>query len=242
MEVKDRIDIFSTLDELRTAVYGDPVKILPETFLMKVKKFKHRFGNTYALRHLNRKDLILIDAIRPENKPAIDQFLDQGYQVRGILLTHGDLIKQAYADLHHISEELGNAPIFMHPLDAGEYGDLITDITEPNFVLEDFGIESYHYPGHTPGSVILYSERNEGMLFAGDSAVGSPYDQDDYYFERPPIENDETDFGLAQNWKRFVKPFKHFLPLHGKPQFGLSEPQQKDIILNLTKDQKTESL
>ena len=60
IDQEGKVDVFSRLDALRTAVYGDSVKILDDTFLMKFPKHEHRFGNAYAIRHQNRKDLVLI--------------------------------------------------------------------------------------------------------------------------------------------------------------------------------------
>ena len=242
MEIKDRIDIFTVLDDLRTAEYGVPTKILPNTFLVKFPKHIHRFGNGYILKHINRKDVLLIDVTREETKPAVAKLLEQGYTISGILLTHKGSATQAYAELDILSKDAGGAPIFIHPLDNGTQAAATKDITAKHKVFDDFTMTIFDFPGHTAGSVVIYTEINNGMLFTGDSAVGSNYENDDYYFERPIIDNHTIDYGLAESWKAFDKYFEQILPLHGKPQFELSEGQQKDILLRLSKDEPTKKL
>ncbi len=238
----EKIEIFSRLDELRTAIFGTVHKILPETFLMKTEKFQHRFGNTYAVRHTNGKEIILVDAVRPENKMALQGFLEKGYKISAVLLTHGDLLAQAYGSMAQIKEDLGGAPIFIHPLDMhGQEKDL-KDITAKHDVLKHFDISIFHFPGHTGGSAIIHSGLNGGMLFTGDSAIGSRYELDDYSFVRPIIEEHTKDFGLAESWKNFDSDFEHVLPLHGKPQFDLEEDDRHTILRKLAQDEPTTSL
>ncbi|GAA0871689.1 hypothetical protein GCM10009117_08350 [Gangjinia marincola] len=238
---EEKLKVFSRLDQLRTAVYGHPEKILSDTFLMKIPKHVYRFGNTYAIRHLDYQKILLIDAVRPENKEALQHFKDSGYEIAGIVLTHGDLLDQAYTSLDEIANEW-DTTIYMHLMDAKNQSGAVEDVmTEPD-ALKAFGLKVYHMPGHTSGSIMLYTGINEGMLFTGDSAVGSPYESDEYYFERPPITNEQTDYGLIEAWRSFNEPVRHMLPLHGKPQFDMTDQQQADMIRNLIKDEPTKSL
>lgn len=238
----EKIEIYSRLDELRTAVFGTVHKILPETFLMKTKKFQHRFGNTYAVRHTNRKEIILIDAVRPENKEALQGFLSKGYTISAILLTHGDLLAQAYASMEQIKKDVGGAPIFIHPLDMHSQSKSLKDITAKHQVFKHFDLDVFHFPGHSGGSVVIRSGINGGMIFTGDSAIGSPYEQDDYSFVRPVIQEHTKDFALAEAWKGFAADFEHFLPQHGKPQFDLDEDERHTILRKLARDEPTLSL
>lgn len=172
----------------------------------------------------------------------IQELLQDGFTVSALLLTHSDLVDQSYTSMKQLSQDLGGAPIFIHPLDSKKSASDLEDILQKNEIFDRFAISVYHTPGHTGGSVMIHSKINNGMLFTGDSAVGSPYDVDQYYFERPPIADETRDQGLAKSWSVFTKPFKHILPLHGKPQFGLTEGDQIDIILNLSKNEPTKSL
>ena len=230
------------LSEIKEADYGERILIVPDTFLLKVAKFRYRYGNSYMIRHINRKEILLIDVVHESSKNTIDELISDGYDIQALLLTHGDLIDQAYTNMSQLSRDLNSAPIFAHPLDSKKSSADIKDIMKSNAIFEKFSLEVYHAPGHTGGSVLLYTPINGGMLFTGDSAVGSPYDNEKFYFERPPIEETSMDSGLAASWKFFRKPFKHILPLHGKPEFNLSEGRQKDILLNLSKNEKTDSL
>ncbi|WP_194852527.1 MBL fold metallo-hydrolase [Nonlabens antarcticus] len=234
----DKIDIFSRLDELRTAVYGKPVKILPDTFLMKFEKNENREGNGYVMRHKNRQDIIIIDGIREEHRDELTRLKESGYNVKAVLLTNVDMLDKTYADLETIKEDLG-ADIYIHDLD--NKGGAFKNITSNPEVFQDFGLKIIHTPGHTNGSVIIYCDFNKA-LFTGDSAVGSPYKEDDYYFDRPIIENDQKDLGLRESWRTITEEFEHILPLHGKPQFDLTDDERTTILRNLIKDESTKKL
>lgn len=242
MMMTTNVSYSQILSEIKKAENGERVLILPDTFLLKVAKFQYRVGNSYILRHINRKEVLLIDVVHETSKNTVDDLISDGYDIQGLLLTHSDLIDQAYTNMAQLSKDLNSAPIFAHPLDSKKSSADIKDIMKKNDVFEKFSINIYHTPGHTGGSVLIYSDINGGMLFTGDSAVGSPYDVEKSYFERPPIADESTDMGLAGSWRFFRQPFKHILPLHGKPEFDLSEGRQKDVLLNLSKDLKTESL
>jgi glyoxylase-like metal-dependent hydrolase (beta-lactamase superfamily II) len=238
MENADKIEVFSRLDELRTAVFGKAVKILPDTFLLKFDKHTHRFGNGYVLRQKNRKDIVLIDAVRKEHKEEIARLRESGYDIKAILLTHSDLLDQAYASVAELKEEL-NTNIYIHPFDR--HGHDAENIMVTNDVFDAFGLKVFHTPGHTKGSVVIYCDFNKA-LFTGDSAIGSKYEDDDYYFERPPLESHQKDLGLQESWRTITEEFEHVLPLHGKPQFEIDDEQRTQIMRNLTKEQPTKSL
>jgi glyoxylase-like metal-dependent hydrolase (beta-lactamase superfamily II) len=234
----DKIEVFSRLDELRTAEFGTSVKILPDTFLLKFDKHRHRFGNGYAIRHRNGKDLVLIDTVRKEHKVELSRFRENGYNIKAILLTHSDLIGQAFASLSEIAK-ICDTQIYIHPLDSQSTGAL--DITGYHDIFKEFDLSIFHTPGHTSGSVVIYCGINRA-LFVGDSAVGSPYDTDSYYFERPVIESDQKDLALTESWRSMSIEFEHILPLHGKPQFDLSDLDRSGILRNLTKSEATKNL
>ncbi len=240
--ISSNISYSSIIEELKNKKVGERTLILPDTFLVKVAKFRYRTGNSYIIQHLDRKELLLIDVVHQDSQEAIQRLIQDGFSIAGLILTHSDLIHQSYTTMKKLSENLGNAAIYIHPLDAGSDGDFVKNFLEPNDVFDKFSLSINHFPGHTGGSVIIHSEINNGMLFTGDSAVGASYDSNEYYFERPPVSNRSKDIGLAHHWKNYTKPFAHMLPLHGKPQFDLSEGQQKDIIIKLSKDEPTKTL
>ncbi|WP_124980380.1 MBL fold metallo-hydrolase [Nonlabens xiamenensis] len=238
MDKDDNVDIFTRLDELRTAVFGQSVKILPDTFLLKFEKLENRFGNAYAIRHRNRKDLVLIDTVRKEHEQELVRFRESGYDIKAILLTHSDLIGQSFDTLSNIANRF-ETQVYIHPLDSQSTGAL--DITGYHDVYKEFDLSIFHTPGHTSGSIVIYCGINKA-LFVGDSAVGAPYDNNAYYFERPIIENPQNDLALTESWRSMSIEFEHFLPLHGKPQFDITELERMSILRNLTKTEPTKTL
>lgn len=238
MEILGKENIFSRLDELRTATFGSSVKILPDTFLLKFDKYQFRFGNGYIIRHRNNRELVVIDAVRKEHKEELARLVESGYNIRAILLTHSDLIDQAYAPLKSIMSEL-DTQIYIHSLDMQSTD--CRDITSYDDVFKEFDLSIFHTPGHTGGSVVIYCGIHK-TLFAGDSAVGAPYESDDYYFDRPIITSDSKDFALSESWRSIVVEFQHLLPLHGKPQFDINDVQRDDILRRLTREEATKSL
>ncbi|MGB3591382.1 MAG: MBL fold metallo-hydrolase [Nonlabens sp.] len=239
MEIIDSVEVFSRLDELRTAVFGNPVKILPDTFLLKFDKNHYRFGNGYVLKHRNQRDLVLIDAVKEEHRETLQRYVENGFKIKAILITHRDLLEQAYKPVKDIARDL-DTNYFIHPLDSNG-DDRALDITGYHDTFKAFDLSIFHLPGHTNGSVVIYCGLNKA-LFTGDSAVGSEYGLDEYYFERPPMESAEKDLALRESWKSLSVDFAHILPLHGKPQFDLSSEQKNQIIISLTKKEQTENL
>ncbi len=238
LDTVGHLDVFSRLDALRTAVYGDSVKILHDTFLLKFPKREQRYGNGYAIRHQNRKDLVLIDTVNREHHGELVRFRESGYNIKGLLLTNKNLISQAYTELSDIAREL-KTEIYIHPLDSPVTNSI--DITGYHDFLQDFDLTVFHTPGNTSGSVMIFSGAS-GALFTGDSAIGSPYEADEYFFERPPISKDESDLALRESWKSISVDFKHILPLHGKPQFDINLEKRKQILNNLIKTERTKYL
>lgn len=229
------------LEKFLTTEPGTIFQILDNVYGIKADRHQYRYGNMYVIVHKEEKKLLLIDAVREESIRPMKNWIANGYSISAVFLTHKDLLGQAYASIHQISEDLGDAPIFIHPADTPENSADLFDITCAVDITTDFDVQVFHSPGHTSGSIIIYSELNDGILFTGDSAVGSPYEDEQYYFERPPNETSE-DNKLIHFWQNFHLPFKHILPLHGKPQFQLNDLQRDYILSNLRKPEKTESL
>lgn len=228
-----------SIESLRSLNFGFLLKILSSVYLIKVDKHQYRYGNMYIIKHPVRKSLVLIDAVRPESKIALERFMKDGYTVDAVLLTHSDLIDQAYGDLKEVSTNLGNPAIYIHPKDVKPRWEDAQDIMTAPSAFSDYELEVFHFPGHTPGSSVIYSELNNGMVFSGDSAVGSNYEKEAYHFDRPPNNSDEV---LRESWQKFNKEFSHFLPLHGKPEFTLSRKRKEEILDNLRKQEPTKSL
>lgn len=231
MKSIDVMDVESaqSIETIKNAQKGRAIKILPDTFLFKIECKDGSLCQGYALRHINRHDIVLIDAV---DKDIISEFQESGYDIKGIFLTSRKMLDDTNSSFEEISKS-ADAPIFIHPLDTREQSKYTKDITAKHELLNNFALSVYHFPGVTGGSVVVYTEINGGTLFAGDSAVGSDYESKDNNLTRPENNDSAEDFGLAETWTSFVKEFTHVLPRRGKPCFDLSEGEQKDVLSRL---------
>ncbi|WBL27350.1 MBL fold metallo-hydrolase [Zunongwangia sp. HGR-M22] len=214
---------------------GKFLKLIPDTFLIKGKEKDGVFNQGYAIRHINRRDIILIDVVEEETKAAVKKLIDEGYQIKGLLITCDGILDNAYADLKTISKDANNAPIYAHPRNNFKDDFKTKDIMTQANDLKHFGIKVIDLPGNGGASVLVYSEINGGMLFPGDDAVGSSYDSDLNTFKRPEMKRENDDFGLAESWSAFEDEFSYFFPRKGKPAFNVEEGQQVDILNDLSK-------
>lgn len=231
MEVKDNYDIVNWKQEVEQAEAGKAVKILTDTFLAKAKDQNGHTVNTYALRHENRHDILLVDTVYPENKSTLDHFKEAGYNIKGIVVTSDAVAKHSFKDFKEIAESY-NTEIFMHKLDDNsDYQ--CKDIMDGHDCMKSFQIKPFHFPGYTGGSVMLYSDYN-GALFAGHSAKGAEWKDGQPSFTRPDT-NDAEDSGLMDNWMSFDIDFEHLLPASGQPQLKIDDEARNAIIRSLGK-------
>ena len=181
----------------------------------------------------NDVDLLLLDLKMPgkDGFDVLKELNEQSIRSKIIVLT-------AYADVKTLSEDAGGAPVFMHPRITPKNGDKVKDITGRHDIIKSFGLTISDLPGSGGGSVLIYSDINDGMLFTGADAEGSSYDSDLSTFERPKLESKNDEFGLAQAWGAFVLPFTYLFPLCGKPGFNLDEGAQQDILMKLSRIQE----
>jgi glyoxylase-like metal-dependent hydrolase (beta-lactamase superfamily II) len=117
----------------------------------------------------NHRECLVIDA--PHSVSDIVDVID-GRRVLAIVCTH------AHDDHVRVAPELAeslDAPILLHPDDAEVWALTHPDI-EPDgplldgkrIVVGDIALEVLHTPGHSPGSVCLYSP-DLGVVFTGDT-------------------------------------------------------------------------
>ena len=181
----------------------------------RVPRQRFRKGNTYALA---RPDgVVLVDAVHEITARAVTDFLG-GRRVLAVLLTHADLLDQAFGPPQLLSHCFRGAPVVIHAADAKREGTTSPEAAAE--LLAGLGVEVYHVPGHTPGSV-LYRVAPENLLFAGDAVVGRPYGSDptERRPAHPPIaEADWADF--VAGWAAVPPPVAAVLPLHGEMLFG----------------------
>ncbi|MGM0933060.1 MAG: hypothetical protein ACQEWD_06410 [Bacteroidota bacterium] len=238
MKTVDKMEVLNSqsAEFIEKAEPGKFHKLIPDTFIIKGDKNNGSHNQGYAIRHINLQDIILIDVVEKSTKDAVKKLVTDGYRIKGILITCDEIMKNAYADLKTISEDAGGAAIFAHPRKNFKDDFRTKDITARENVLKDFGLKVFDLPGNGGASVILYSETNDGMLFTGDDAEGSPYDSDLNTFKRPEMKKKNDDYGLAESWSAFREPFRYLFPRKGKPGFNLEEGQQTNIINALSRN------
>ncbi|MUP45712.1 hypothetical protein E0K83_08135 [Gramella sp. BOM4] len=237
MKTVDKMEVLhsQSAEFIQKGETGKFLKLIPDTFLIKGEEKDGVFNQGYAIRHLNRRDMLLIDVVEKSTKDAVKRLVEEGYNIKGILLTCDAVLNSAYADLKTISEDAGGAPIFAHPRNNIKDSFKTRDITKKDKVLDSFDINIFDLPGSEGASVVVYTEINDGMLFPGEDAVGSSYDSDLNTFSRPEKKNENNDYGLAESWAAFDTPFTYLFPRKGKPGFNLEEGHQIDILNKLGK-------
>lgn len=135
---------------------------------MKIKRFVSGSleSNGYVLFQKDGKDCLLIDpGYQP--KTFIQYIQEQNLTLKGIILTHLHHDHTGAADA--VKRALG-CPIYMHKDDAYVYGGTVDVMVEDGFIfdLEGETLVVQHTPGHTMGSICLYSEKSK-VCFTGDT-------------------------------------------------------------------------
>lgn len=203
------------LTAIRAAIPGQSVRINDDLWLFRVPKQRFRNGQSYALRHGERT--ILIDAVHAITRDAVDRVLAQR-PAAALLLTHSDLIGQAFGTPAELSKWLGGVPVLINSYDTLGRTDLYP-IESNTPLLEDLEIAYHHVPGHTPGST-AYLHLPTGYLFTGDIIVGNNYEKPTQHFTHAPIR--DADWPLYRvGWENIPEAgVKAVFPLHGQPSIG----------------------
>ncbi len=244
MKIVNKIEKLEELDSqtpefIAQGETGKFIKLIPDTFIIKGELGKDGLNQGYAIRHLNQKDIILIDVVEKATREAVKKWVADGYTIKAILLSNASVFKNAFADQKTISQEAGGAPIYAHPMITVKEDYKIKDITaKKNELFKSFGLTIYNLPGKGGGSVLIHSELNEGMLFTGEDALGSAYDSEVNEFTRPQMKSKNDEFGLAESWGAFEQAFSYLFPLRGKPGFNLEEEDQSAILKQLSRIQE----
>jgi len=170
--------------------------------------------NSYAVIQEGRS--ILFDAPYSWVLPSLRRLRENGYPPAALVLSHSDVAGQGDAFAEIVREF--QIPVMLHPEDAESRESQQAGVEFENpvesEVLEGADIEALHFRGHTEGSIVLYRERNGGVMLAGDSAVGPGprQDPDPPRLLLPPATSAER---LRQTWRTFGRPLRSVCPLHG---------------------------
>ncbi|MEO8208707.1 MAG: MBL fold metallo-hydrolase [Chloroflexota bacterium] len=140
--------------------------------------------NVHLLADPRTREAIAIDTAIPSLAWITDELQARGWTLKLIVTTHGHW--DHFGDNAAVAEHTG-APIAVHPLDAYRLTDPVplwapfeippcvpaVDLAEGGEVrFGDVRLSVLHTPGHTEGSVCLWSE-DEGLLFSGDTLFAS---------------------------------------------------------------------
>jgi glyoxylase-like metal-dependent hydrolase (beta-lactamase superfamily II) len=200
--------------------------------------------------------LTLIDTGMPGNAGRIIEFLkslgEEQMDSFTIILTHPDIDHSG--SVAELKEKLGNVKVAIHEADAprltgekplkelrGVAGLLFKAMSlfmkfkpvTPDVLLKDGeqvdGLTVIHTPGHTQGSICLYSERLKAM-FAGDALR-----TDKNRSPRLPSAAMTFNIGEAKNSIRKIASydFELLLPGHGPPILTDASKKVKELVASL---------
>ncbi|MGB3802135.1 MAG: hypothetical protein WA952_20100 [Lewinella sp.] len=201
--------------KIRSAKPGQRVPVTDNLTLFRVPKQRYRNGQSYAVH--NGESTLLIDTVHAITRSEIDALLADR-PASALLITHSDLLGQAFGTPAELSSWLGGVPVLIHSYDTGRHEGLYPLETNTP-MLQDLDIDYYHVPGHTPGST-AYLHRPTGYLFTGDIIVGNNYEKPGQYFTHAPIRSADWDLYSA-GWAKIPdERVTAVLPLHGQPSFG----------------------
>jgi glyoxylase-like metal-dependent hydrolase (beta-lactamase superfamily II) len=197
--------------------------------------------NAYAV--LGPGGALLIDASILTMVPFLHDLAGRGFAPAALVISHRHVAGTGDA-LRAISDEF-KIPVLLHPIDAGHpqasFARVRYEDPVGHPVLASFGLEAILFPGHTSGSIVLYSADNGGMLFTADAAMGPNADQTAAGIERlirPPAELSTDDRELRRQWLSFSRPVASVLPYHGTGYVDRAADMQQ-IMAPLRREEPT---
>lgn len=223
--------ITPTAASIRDLHTGKFREILPQIFMIKGAKNRRGFDQGYAV--LNGKDFVLIDVVGEVEKEAVRDLLHNGYNIKAILITGKGVANDAYADFKTLSKDSGNADIYVHP-DIQPQGFDTKNLTQRDAFLSSYDLTPYVVPGKE-GQVVLYCSRHNGIVFAGDSALGSDYGSDEFLFTRGREQKAKEAFPVEEFWQGFNKDFDYFFSRQGKPALEVDAATRTSLLDRLAR-------
>ena len=222
------------VETIRQSAPGQSVRLADDLILFRVARARFRFGQSYAL--VRDDHTVLVDAVHAATRDAVDAVLADAPPVAVLLLTHSDLLAQAWGPPEALADWLGG-PVVIG--DADRQGTTARPLTDgrrqtgdADDLVRGLGLTPIPVPGHTPGSVVTVA--GEGYVFCGDAAVGPTYDDRTgpgvgEWSHAPIAPADWPAF--AQGWDRVADAAPDagaLLPLHGRPAWA--EPGAPSLL------------
>lgn len=215
--------------DLHTGIFQE---LLSGIFMIKGAKNDRGFDQGYGVLK-GKKDLVLIDVVEEAYREALEDLLHNGYNIRAIIITGKAVQNDAYADFETLSEDAGGADIYIHP-DIAPQDFETKSLTRRDELLSNFDLEPHVVPGKE-GQVVLYCSRHNGIIFAGDSAIGSDYSTDGFLFTRGREQQDKIAFQVEEFWQGFEKDFDYFFSRQGKPALEVDERTRTSLLDRLAR-------
>jgi glyoxylase-like metal-dependent hydrolase (beta-lactamase superfamily II) len=167
--------------------------------------------NCYLIGDEATNKALVIDA-GGETEQILEQLRQRGLKLELIVATHGHF---DHHDGVRLLKEQTGARFLMHQADV--FGLKTTDAPQPDGFLQDndnvecgrLNFKIIHTPGHSPGGICLYSEK-EKVLFSGDTLFLGTYGRVDLPY------SDEA--AMINSLKRLLNlpPETVVFPGHGK--------------------------
>lgn len=218
----------ASIQNLHTGKFRE---LLPGIFMIKGAKNDRGFDQGYGI--LKGKDLVLIDVVEEAYNEAIEYLLHNGYNIKAILITGKDVRNDVYPDFKTLSKKTNGADIYIHPEIAP--GDFETkELKQRDELLSKFDLEPHVLP-QKEGQVVLFCSRHNGIVFAGDSALGSDYGSDEFLFTRGREQKEKEAFPVEEFWQGFRKDFDYFFPRQGKPAIEVDERTRTSLLDRLAR-------
>jgi len=197
--------------------------------------------NAYAVLRPGRA--LCIDVNSSPLMPFLRQLAARGFTPAALVISHRHVAGTGDA-LRTLAHEF-KMPVLMHPRDAEHSQARIAQVPFGNPMahplLEEFGFEAIHFPGHTLGHIALYSAEKGGLLFAGDAAMGTTAGQAASGIEqliRPPAGLSTDDSEIRKQWLSFNRSVATVLPYHGTGYVDRAA-DIASIMAPLTREQPT---
>jgi len=196
--------------------------------------------NTFII--INSGKALIMDASNYYLSGPIKQVIGSELEVAGFIYSHSHVV--ANGNYIPAFKKEFDVPFFLHPKDQVYFNGF--EFTDPvnHPLLNDFNIEVLHFPGHTPGHIMLYNSENGGLLLTGDAAMGPTDEQTNNGIERlirVPARLSYDDELIRQNWLHFNKQVAHVAPYHGSIYIN-KQASLAQIMSSLTRVEITQGL